>query len=117
MIASYGMPVGAEVFDTCVAIGRFVQLWGDDKALTLVFRREVKLHLCGQARAKDGNVRQALLDRFGGKATAVGRKVTPGPLYGFAGDTWQALAVAVTVADRENQTCGTTQSVANLRLV
>lgn len=99
MVASYGMPVGAEVFDTCVAIGQFIQSWGAEH--TRIFRREIKLHLCGQPRAKDGNVRQALIDRFGGKS-AVGRKATPGPLYGFAGDAWQALAVAVTWSDMQS---------------
>lgn len=97
MIASYGMPVGAEVFSTCVWIGRFVQAW--DSAFTLLPRREVKLHLCGQARAKDGNVRQALIDRYGGKDKAIGKKALPGPLYGIKADCWQALAVAVTWSD------------------
>ncbi|HET6477318.1 MAG TPA: hypothetical protein VFH93_14740 [Thermoleophilia bacterium] len=44
---------------------------------------------------KDANIRQALLDRFGGPA-AVGRKAAPGPLYGIARDVWSALAIAVT---------------------
>lgn len=97
MIASYGMPVGASVFDTCVWIGRFIQAWNGP--YELVYRRDVKLHLCGQARAKDGNVRQAIIDRFGGKEKAIGRKASPGPLYGVSGDTWQALAVAITYSD------------------
>ena len=41
-------------------------------------RRAVKLALCGDSRAKDANIRQALIDRFGGSA-AVGRKAAPGP--------------------------------------
>ena len=44
--------------------------WDD---LTQV-RQEVKLHLCNSARAKDANIRQALIDRFGGKDKAIGRK-------------------------------------------
>lgn len=101
MIASYGMPVGAEVFNTCVWIGRFIQAWSDwGREYALVYRRDVKLHLCGQARAKDGNVRQALIDRFGGKAKAIGTKASPGALYGVSGDVWQALAVAVTWGDK-----------------
>jgi hypothetical protein len=95
MIASYGMPVGAEVFETCVWTGRFVEAWQGSHSL--VFRRDVKLHICGQTRAKDGNVRQALLDRWGGQAMAKGTKRAPGPLYGFKADVWQALALAVTV--------------------
>lgn len=103
MIASYGMPVGAEVFETCVWIGRFRQCWADDLCgivrpdSELVYRQQVKLHLCGSPRAKDANVRQALIDLYGpGKDAAIGRKATPGPLYGITSHVWAALAVAVT---------------------
>lgn len=99
-ITSYGMPVGVEVFDTVFWTGRF---YAAAKTLCRiphrVPRRDVKLHLCQSARAKDANVRQALLDRFGGKEKAVGRKASPGPLYGVKADCWQALALAVTWVD------------------
>lgn len=94
MIASYGMPVGKEVFDTCVWIGRFIEAWSGP--FTLVYRRDVKMFLCGNNTARDGNIRQALIDRFGGKDAAIGKKKTPGPLYGFHDDLWSALAVGVT---------------------
>lgn len=98
MIASYGMPVGAEVFDTCVWIGRYVENWSPG-AWTLMKRQEVKLHLCNSPRANDATIRQALIDRFGGKAKAIGTKKAPGPLHGVKGDIWQALALAVTWSD------------------
>lgn len=94
MIASYGMPVGKEVFDTCVWIGRFIEAWGGP--YTLVYRRDVKMYLCGNNTAKDGNIRQALIDRYGGQDAAIGKKKSPGPLYGISKDVWSALAVAVT---------------------
>jgi len=98
MIASYGMAVGAEVFETCVWIGRFIE--ATDSPRRRIFRRDVKLHLCGSARAKDSNIRQALIDRYGpGKDAAIGRKASPGVLYGIKADVWAALAVAVTAAD------------------
>lgn len=99
MIASYGMPVGAEVFETCVIIGRMVQI-GMDKGIIarLVYRKEVKLNLCQSVRAKDGNVIQAMKDRFGDKGT----KKNPGWFYGFRADCWQAYAVAVTWIDIYN---------------
>lgn len=98
MIASYGMPVGREVFDTCVWIGRMIQAWNGPH--TLVYRRDVKMHLCGNNAAKDGNIRAALIDRFGpGKAKAVGTIKARGPLYGISNDVWAALAVAVTWSD------------------
>jgi hypothetical protein len=51
----------------------------------------VKLHLCNSPRAKDGNVRQALIDRVGPQGTKKGQ----GPTYGIKSHEWAALAVAV----------------------
>ena len=100
MVACYGMPVGSEVFETCVWAGRFVEAFDTqchDHAKYYVYRTDVKMHLCGNTRAKDSNVRQALIDKFGpGKEKAIGKKATPGPLYGVKKDIWAALAVAVT---------------------
>lgn len=100
MIASYGMPVGAEVFETCVWIGRFTEAWiAAGGSVCKVYRKDVKLHLCNSPRANDATVRQAILDRFGGKALAIGNKKAQGPLYGVKGDEWSALAVALTARD------------------
>ena len=93
-IESYGMAVGAEVFDTAWWSGRFAEAAARVPVVMLP-RRAVKLALCGDSRAKDANIRQALIDRFGGSA-AVGRKAAPGPLYGISRDVWSALAIAVT---------------------
>jgi hypothetical protein len=101
MIASYGMPVGKDVFETCLWIGRFREIFGWDRT-TLVYRKDVKLELCGSPRARDSNIRQALLDRFpatgGGAKPAIGTKASPGPLYGVSKHAWSALAVGVTFA-------------------
>lgn len=94
MIASYGMAVGKEVFETCVWIGRFQQAHNESRHpypnCKLVFRREVKLHHCQSAKAKDSNIRQALIDKYGDKGT----KKAPGVTYGLSADTWQAFALA-----------------------
>lgn len=101
MVASYGMPVGAEVFDTCYWAGRFAQLahrWS--VPVQLVYRKDVKMHLCNSMRAKDSNIRQALIDRYGpGKEKAIGNKYDRGPCYGIKKDIWSALAVAVYTFD------------------
>lgn len=88
MIACYGMPVGKETFETCLWIGRFIER--AKKPVRLVYRKDVKIHLCGTTKAKDGNVRQALIDKHG----AVGTKNQPGRLYGVSKHIWAALAVA-----------------------
>lgn len=95
-IESYGMAVGREVFDTVHWAGRFTEAASPAEVVQLP-RRAVKLAICGDTRAKDANIRQALLDRFG--PDAVGRKAAPGPLYGIAKDVWSALAIAVTYAE------------------
>jgi len=88
MIASYGMPVGKEVFETCLWIGRFIER--SPVPFSLIYRKDVKIHLCGTTKAKDGNIRQALIDKHG----PVGVKKAPGRLYGISGHLWAALAVA-----------------------
>jgi len=104
MVASFGMPVGASIFQTVVWIGRYLQYWVDDhhpyEHVRLIYRKEVCLHLCGSARAKDPNIRQVLMDRYGStRELAIGKKKKPGPLYGVAADVWSALAIAITCAE------------------
>ena len=102
MIASYGMPVGREVFETCLWIGRFLQA-AQPCETHLIYRKDVKMHLCNSMRARDAHIRQALLDRFGpGREIAIGRKASQGPLYGIKKHMWAALAVAVTFSDRSS---------------
>jgi hypothetical protein len=98
-IESYGMAVGREIFATVHWAGRFTEAAHPTRVVQLP-RRAVKLALCGSSRAKDANIRQALLDRFGGSA-AKGTARAPGPLYGISKDVWSALAIAVTYADQE----------------
>lgn len=103
MVASYGMAVGKEVFETVFWIGRFWEAAADyqDKR-GFIYRKDVKMNLCGSMRAKDANVRQALIDRFG----EVGTKKKPGWFYGVSKDVWSAIAVGVTYADQLKQKAG-----------
>ncbi len=100
MIASYGMPVGKEVFETCVWIGRFIEVARAD--FSLIYRKDIKVHFCGTTKAKDGNIRQAIIDRYGG-SSAIGKKANPGPLYGVSGDVWAALAVGLYYQDNKEK--------------
>lgn len=93
-IASYGMSVGREVFETCEWVGRFQQAWRSPDDVKLIYRRDVKLHLCGTTKAKDANIRQALIDLLGPQGT----KKAQGATYGVKSHAWAALGVAVTVA-------------------
>jgi hypothetical protein len=96
MIANMGMAVGKEVFETCVQIGRIS--WAIERKgreVQRIKRTDIKLAICGTARAKDPNIRQALIDKIG----SVGTKKNPGPLYGVTSHAWSALAVAVVASD------------------
>lgn len=104
-IRSYGMAVGATVFDTVHWSGRFHQLLLEISGteVFMVPRSDVKMNICHSMRANDANIRQAIADRFGGMKVCKGTKKDPGPLYGIAGDMWAALGVALTVADNFNE--------------
>mgnify|MGYP000254379383 FL=1 len=104
MVQSMGQTVGQEVFDTCVWVGRFWEVaryaYVGISGKKTIYRREEKLYLCGCLSAKDKNIRQALIDRYG----VVGTKKNPGFFYvngtKFAKDMWQAMAVATTYFDK-----------------
>ena len=91
MIASYGMPVGKSVFETCLFIGQILQVAPQTKLIT---RNVVKNAICHSSKAKDANIRQALIDIYG----EVGTKKNPGGTFGMSGDKWAALAVATAAA-------------------
>ena len=114
MPACYGMAVGRTVFDTCRWVGRFQDRfeYNNKKPSYLVYRKaqnkehgidSVCMHICKNNRAKDSNIRQAIIDRYpatgGGKTPQIGTKAKPGPLYGVSKDVWAALAVAITFSE------------------
>ena len=99
-IKSYGMAVSDSIFDTVYWTGRFIQAWSGatERFFDRIPRKDVKMHLCHSMRAKDSNIRQALIDRFGEPGT----KKAPGILYGVSKDIWAALALAVTWYDQNS---------------
>jgi len=98
-IESLGMSVGKTTFDTVEWIGRFRQEFGFSDTIKL-YRREVKMFMCGSMRANDSTIRQRILDIYpavgGGKTPQVGTKAMPGPLYGVSSHAWSALALGLT---------------------
>jgi hypothetical protein len=109
MIASYGMAVGQSTFETCVWIGRFIERWRVVQyprnirprlsEVRRVTRKQVLVHLCNSAKGNDSTLRHALIDRYGGKEKAIGKKAMPGPLYGMNEHTRAALGVAITASE------------------
>ena len=131
MPACYGMAVGKSVFETCRWVGIFQHAFGVERT-HLVYRKArniedgidgVCMHLCKNNRAKDPNIRKAIIDLYGGEDKAIGNKkcrkckgkgwagvgrpvcpvcdgkkwrLPPGPLANVSEDVWAALAVAIT---------------------
>lgn len=95
-IQSFGMPVGQSIFETLKWSGEFRHIAKRNNIdYCFMPRGQIKLTICHSARAKDPNIRQALIDRFGEPGT----KKNPGYTYGLKKDLWQAFAVAVTYYD------------------
>lgn len=93
-----GMSVAQESIDTVFWSGRFAQASHKPEAVELIQRRRVKSHICGSQKANDANIRRAIIDLYGGDS-AIGKKASPGPLYGVTSHAWQALAVALTAME------------------
>lgn len=100
-VASYGMPVGREVFETCEWIGRYTQAAISLIPVEYIYRKDEKLYICHDSRAKDVNIRKALIERFAQFDFKSGRgtKKNPDYFYGVSKDVWAAIAVAVTYYD------------------
>ena len=97
---SYGMPIGVSTITSITWNGRYMQIALDrEKKVDYIYRKEEKINLCGSMKAKDSNIRQALIDRFG----EVGTKKQPGWFYGFKKDIWAAYAVGVTWLDKQKE--------------
>lgn len=103
-VRSYGMAVGASVFDTVFWSGRFYERLTEAYGVPtdMMPRMDVKMHLCHSSRAKDANITQALIDRFAPNTRNKGKgiKSDPGFFYGFKSDIWAAFALAVTWWDK-----------------
>lgn len=102
-VQAMGMPVGYEVFETCEWIGRFANC-SENKGFcpNYVYRLEEKITLCNDSKAKDTNIRQALIDRFAKHdlKNGKGTKQKPDVFYGFSKDQWAAMAVATTFLEQ-----------------
>lgn len=101
-LVSYGMPIGQDTLDTAVWAGRFYErAQYSDLPVNLIRRPVVKIHHCRDSRAKDKNIRQALVDKYGKPST----KADPNPVYGgdhkdkMRSHLWSAFAIATAVSE------------------
>ena len=98
--ASYGMPIGESTMRSIWWNGYYCRVC---EQLYLpyapVLRKDVKMHLCQTMKAKDCNIRQALIDKYGEPGT----KKNPGILYKVSKDVWSAIAINITYYDKEGK--------------
>lgn len=99
-IVSLGAVAGQTTFDTAFMNGRLYQFFKDKFNLipNLYSRLDIKMHLCLTTRAKDPNIRGALINRFGEPSTKKNphdryNELTDGIYFGT--HFWSCLAVAM----------------------
>lgn len=103
-----GLPTSKQEMATLVELGRLVECATRavriPERVELLARDDVKYALAGRRnKVNDSAIRALLIDRYGddgGKEAAIGRKASPGPLYGIAADEWSALALGCAWLDR-----------------
>jgi hypothetical protein len=106
---SYGMSVGKSTITSITWNGRFIQAAASlGKPFYPIYRSEEKITICGTMKAKDANIRQALIDRFAefdfkqGKGTKNNKDF----FYGFAKDSWSAFGIAFTWVQKQKENEG-----------
>lgn len=95
-----GQTMYSQLVDTIAWIGRYAHALNERWAP--IDRKDVKMFLCGNTRAKDTNIRAAIFAIFEEQHNikdAKGKKDAKGPLYGITSHCWPALGVALTWAD------------------
>ena len=123
MIVSYGMSIGKTTIDTIYFIGKFSNILENNNCkVYLISRPNIKLNVCLNSLSKDKNVRQAVIEYYGGFEVAIGgikckvckgkgwfKKRTnicelcngkgyeyeKGPLYNARADMWSAIAIII----------------------
>lgn len=99
---SFGMAVGKSTITSITWNGRYIQAaWERKIPVYAIYRMEEKVNLCGTTKAKDSNLRQAMIDRFA-KFDFKNGKGTKGKrdwFYGFSKDAWSAAIIGVTWID------------------
>lgn len=107
MVASYGMAVGRDVFETCTWIGRFIEAaYHRNMEPEKIYRKDVKMWHCQSMRAKDSNIRQALINKYGKPGT----KKNPNKVYQdssdkMSKDIWSAFAIATMYFEKNDIGC------------
>lgn len=118
-----GKAVGLETMDTQFWAGRFAEAAeASGCRWQKIDRQDVRFAICGSLNTNDSNVRQGLIDHYGGHDKAIGGKrctnckrhggacmccnstgwkISPGPLHKFKADMWAALAIALSVYLKE----------------
>ena len=99
-IQAYGQVVGAETFETCFWIGRATEIcYLKDIPFTPAKRKDIIMTHCATNKAKDSDVRRAMIEYIGEPGT----KKKPGPTWGISSHEWSALAVATFIpVQKEN---------------
>lgn len=96
---SFGMAIGESTIESILWNGRLIQA-AIDRSIPVdrIYRKEEKLCICNTLRAKDANIRQALIDRYAktDKKNGKGTKKEPDVFFGVKKDVWSAIAVGVT---------------------